>query len=125
MTGWPRVLHRRDLAYATVAIGVLAYPVGQLAGGLPHFPSRNDCVVPATHDGDIELVLGRFDSVVAASSARARFRTLGYTGAEVVGDGCGRVKVAVPGYPTLAGARDAAAEAARAGIHATLEQARP
>ena len=47
---------------------------------------------------------------------------LGYEHAEVQGDGgCGRVRVVVRGYPNLAGADDAVAEASRVGLHPTVE----
>jgi hypothetical protein len=118
-----RFLRSRMLSLAVLAAGAFAYPVAVLAGGPPHFPSQRDCIVPATHDGSILLVFGRFDSVAGAETLLDRIRKLGYVHAEVMPDGgCELVKVAVRGYPTLAGAQNAVDEAARVGLHPTLEQ---
>ncbi len=124
MTGIASILRSRAAATAVVLGGALGYPLGVLAAdGWPHFPSQRDCTVPATRDGNVVLVLGTFDSVVRASAFLDHVRKMGYVHAEVTPDGgCERVKVEVPGYAKLADARNAAAEAARAGIHATLEQ---
>ncbi|MGZ4398228.1 MAG: hypothetical protein ACXVZ1_07390 [Gaiellaceae bacterium] len=115
-------LRSRPLAWGIVAVATLAYPLAALAGGAPRFPSLRDCARPATHDGKIQLVLATFDSSVPADAMLARVRKLGFVQAQVFGDGCGRVKVAVPGYTTLAGARDALGEAEGAGLHAELQQ---
>jgi hypothetical protein len=112
----------RALAAALVVTGGLAYPLAVLADGRPHFPSKHDCSVPATEDGDVVMVLGSFDSVVRADALLARVKRMGYVNAEVRGDACENVEVSVSGYRTLADARNAVAEAARAGLHATLEQ---
>jgi hypothetical protein len=118
-----RVVRSRALSLAVLAVGAFAYPVTVLAGGSPHFPSWRDCLVPATRDGSIVLVFGRFDSVASAETLLQRIEKLGYVHAEVMPDGgCEQVKVAVPGYPTLAGAQNAVDEAARVGLHPTLEQ---
>ena len=117
----PDVLHNRRLPALIVAVAALAYPVAVVAHGGPHFPSVRDCSVPATHDGNIDLVLGTFDSMAPADARLEQVRKRGYTHAIVVVDGCGQVKVAQVGYPTLAGARDAVAEARRAGVAAVAE----
>jgi hypothetical protein len=114
----------RWLAVGVVAAAALLYPLFALRDGGPSFPSKSDCVHPATSDGELELVFGYYDSVVRAEAARARVAVVGYEGAEVVSDGgCGRVKVVVGTYPTLAGARDAVAEANSVGLHPTVEEA--
>lgn len=112
------------LACAVVAAAAFAYPLAVLAGGSPSFPARTDCVAPAaTQDGEIVLAFGYFDSTVHAAAFRERLSEVGYDQAEVVSDGgCGRVKVVVGDYPTLAGARDAVAEARSVGLHPRLEQ---
>jgi hypothetical protein len=115
----------RRIAWVIVIAAALLYPLAVVAGGAPKFPSRSDCVVPARTDGDVDLVFGYHDSTTRAATERDRLRALGYVRAEVVSDGgCGRLKVAVEGYPTLAGARDAAEEARRSGLAPTLEQGR-
>jgi hypothetical protein len=116
---------RRALAWGIVAVAALGYPLAVLAGGGPSFPSRDDCIVPATHDGPIELVFGHYDSVVRATEELKRVRAVGYANANVETDGgCARVKIVVDDYTTLASARDAAAEARSAGLQPTLEQGR-
>lgn len=127
MTRLAGAARSRTLAWAVVAVAALAYPLAVLAGGGPSFPKRADCVGPsATRDGELQLVFGYYDSVVRAEAARARIAEVGYEGAEVVSDGgCGRVKIVVGTYPTLAGARDAVAEANSVGLHPTVEQASP
>jgi hypothetical protein len=124
MSRLARAARSRALAWGIVAVAALAYPLAVLAGGGPSFPERSDCVAPvATHDGEIELAFGYYDSIVRAEAVRARIAELGYAGAEVLSDGgCGRVKVVVGTYPTLAGARDAVAEARSVGLRPTLEQ---
>jgi hypothetical protein len=117
----PDVLHNRWLAALIVTVAAVLYPVAVVAHGGPHFPSVRECSVPATHDGNIELVLGTFDSVAHADALLARVRKRGYTHARVELAACGQIKVAQPGYPTLAGVRDAIAEARRRGVTATAE----
>jgi hypothetical protein len=121
-----RVSSSRWFALAVIAGAALLYPLAVLRDGAPAFPSLSDCVHPAKSDGNIELVFGYYDSMVRASEMRERIAKFGYEGAEVVSDGgCGRVKVVVGTYPTLAGARDAVAEANSVGLHPTVEEASP
>ncbi len=101
----------------------VAYPLAVLAGGAPRFPSRDDCVRPALHDGDIEAVFGRFDSELEAALVRDRALSVGFQGTAVEGDGCGRVKVVLHGIPTLEVGREFAAQARSVGFDVTLEQA--
>jgi hypothetical protein len=101
----------------------LGYPLVVLGRGLPHFPSRADCVRPATGDGEIEAVLGRFDSEREAARVRDRAQHVGFAGAAVERDACGRVKVVVRGITTLAVGQSFADEAERVGFRVTLEQA--
>jgi hypothetical protein len=116
------VLQSRGAAWGVVLAAGLAYPVIAVAGGGPRFPSVQDCVHPATRDGQVMLVYGYFDSAVRAGELRERLRGLGYEYAEVESDGgCGRVRVVVHGYPDLRGADDAVAEASRVGLHPAVE----
>jgi hypothetical protein len=116
------ILNSRRLAVGLVVLVAVAYPVAALAGGLPRFASRSDCSPPATHDGSITLVLGTFRSGQPATAMLEQVKKLGYIQARVLADACGNVKVAVTGYPTLAGAENAVAEAHRAGLRPALEQ---
>jgi hypothetical protein len=117
-----RALHSFRFAWAVFAVAALAYPLVVLAGGGPHFPSRQDCTVPATHDGNIDLVLGTFDSIIRATPFVKRVQSLGYADAKAEPNSCGEVEVVVHGYTTLAGAEDAVGEAQRAGLQPRLEQ---
>jgi hypothetical protein len=116
---------RRLLPILLVLAAAIAYPVGIVSGGAPHFPQRSDCVHLATKDGEIDAVFGRFDK---RSDAVARLRVVlgrGFTGSKIEGDGCGRLKIVVHGIPTLAVGRELATEARRVGLNVTLEHAAP
>ena len=118
-------MSRRLLPILLVLAAAIAYPVGIVSGGAPHFPQRSDCVHLATKDGEIDAVFGRFDK---RSDAVARLRVVlgrGFTGSKIEGDGCGRLKVVVHGIPTLAVGRELAAEARKVGLGVTLERAAP
>jgi hypothetical protein len=114
---------RRVVPWLVVAAVVLAYPVATLARGEPSFPTRDECVRPATADGDIDAVFGYFDSESEAASVRDNALEVGFTGTELEWNGCGRVRVAVGGIPTLAVGHEFADEARRVGFDVTLEQA--
>jgi hypothetical protein len=114
----------RRLGVLVVAIAVvLAYPVVNLSRGAPTFPSRDECVRPATENGEIDAVFGYFDDERAAASVRDRALAVGFTGTEMEWDGCGRVRVAVGGIPTLEVGYEFAQEARKVGFEVTLEQA--
>jgi hypothetical protein len=113
----------RRAVIALVAAAGLAYPLAVLAGGAPRFPSRSDCSVRATHDGALELVFGMYNSSLPADALLAQVKKYGFVQAEAVADGCGHVKVALPGYTTLAGARSAVAEAHNVHLNPTIEMA--
>jgi hypothetical protein len=104
------------------AIGI-AYPLVAVVGGAPRFPSRDECVKPATEDGDIDAVFGYFDSEREAAMLRDRALEVGFQGIEVQWNGCGRVRVAVGGITTLEVGRQLAKEAQAVGFSVTLEQA--
>jgi hypothetical protein len=106
-----------------VVVLAVAYPLAVLAGGAPRFPSRDDCVQPATRDGDIEAVFGRVESEREASALRDRALQVGFQGTSYERDACGRVKVFVPGIPTLAVGQEFAEQARTVGFEVTLEQA--
>jgi hypothetical protein len=106
---------------ALIAVA-LSYPLAVVAGGTPHFPTRHECVHPATSDGNIEAVFGRFTTVTAAESLQRRAKRAGFQGVQVEGDGCGLLKVTLHGIPTLAVGRDFVHEAEGVGFHPQLEQ---
>jgi len=108
---------------AVVAIG-LAYPaVVLVSDGVPDFPDRDECARPATADGDIDAVFGYFDSEREAAVLRDRALEVGFIGTEMSWNGCGRVRVAVGGIPTLEVGHELAEEARGVGLVVTLEQA--
>jgi hypothetical protein len=116
---------RTLLPIVLVLAAAITYPVAVMSRGVPHFPDRHDCVDLATKDGDLEAVFGRFDR---RAEANAKLRVVlgrGFTGSEIQGDGCGRLKVVVHGIRTLAVGRELAAEARKAGLEVTLEYATP
>jgi hypothetical protein len=115
---------RRLAPWAILAAVALGYPLAVLAGaGAPSFPTRDDCVLPATGDGDLEAVFGRFDSQWRAGQLRDRALAVGFQGTETKRDACGRVKVYLPGITTLEVGRAFAEQARGAGFEVTLEQA--
>jgi hypothetical protein len=121
-----QALHSRRAAWAVALVAGLIYPLVALANGGPRFPSVEDCVHPAVPGSEVMVVYGYFDSQSKAIEFRNLLRSQGYEHAEVESDGgCGRVRIAVRGYPNIAAAEDAVAEAARIRLAPTLEQASP
>lgn len=118
-------MSRRLAPWALVFAAGIGYPVGIVSGGTPHFPKRSDCVDVATKNGKIEAVFGRFDKRADAAARLELVLGRGFKGSEVEGDGCGRMKVVLPGIPTLAVGRELAAEARSEGLNVTLEYATP
>jgi len=114
---------RRLAPWAVVLALALVYPISVLASGAPRFPSRAECVKPALEDGDIEAVFGYFDSVQEASIVRDKALAVGFEGTELQWNGCGRVRVAVGGIPTLEVGRAFAEQALSVGFEVTLVQA--
>jgi hypothetical protein len=113
----------RLLPWLVLAAVALLYPLGVVAGGSPHFPTRGECVHPAASDGNLEAVFGRFTTVSAADTLQRRAVHAGFKGVQVEPDGCGLFKVTLHGIPTLAVGRDFVKEAEGAGLHPSLEQA--
>lgn len=109
--------------WAILAVLAIGYPAAVLAGGWPRFPSRADCVHPATADGNLEVVFGRFESSAAASTELARVLAVGFKGSQLEPDGCGLVKVAVHGISTVKIGDQVISEARSVGIRAQLEVA--
>ena len=114
---------RRLLPCALLVVAALAYPLAVVAGGLPRFPSRADCIRPATDDGKgLEVVFGHVASLGEATDLQARALEVGFQGTQVTHDGCGRYKVAIPGVPSIKIGEEIIAEARSVGLEATLEQ---
>ena len=118
-------MSRRLAPWALVLAAGIGYPVGIVSGGTPHFPKRSDCVDLVTKNGEIEAVFGRFDKRADAATRLEFVLGRGFTGSQIEGDGCGRMKVVLHGIPTLAVGRALAAEARSEGLNVTLEYAAP
>jgi hypothetical protein len=114
---------RRAALWLVAGAVVLAYPVAVLARGEPTFPTRDECVLPATMDGEIDAVFGYFDDTYEAEAMRSRAIRMGFEGTEMAWNSCGRIRVAVHGIPTLAVGRAFIDEARKVGFDVTLEQA--
>ena len=63
-----KAAHSRSLALVIVVLAAVTYPLVVLAQGLRAFILRAECVVPAKHDGNVELVFGKFESYAPASA---------------------------------------------------------
>lgn len=111
--------------WLALVVLVFAYPVLVLAtDGGPSFPSRDDCVRLARPGAtDIDAVFGYFDTEGDAAPVRGRALAVGFEGTELAWNGCGRVRVAVGGIPSLEVGRDFAKQARAVGFDVTLEQA--
>jgi hypothetical protein len=114
----------RRLAPVLVVLGAaLGYPLAVLAfSGAPEFPSREDCVVEITGEGEYEVVFGYRDSRREALELQARVNQVGFTGTDVEDDGCGRVRVSVDDVPSREVGEEVIREARSVGLEATLEQ---
>jgi hypothetical protein len=110
------------LAAAIVAVPFVIYVGTTLADGAPRFPTRAECV-HAVEGQPVDLVYGRFDSPTAADDLRDRVVSVGFTGTEVIGDGCGRWKVVLENVSSIVVASQVRAEAVKAGFAPMLELA--
>jgi hypothetical protein len=106
-----------------VATGLaLVYPLVTLATGAPTLPTRDACIQEVTAEGEVDAVFGYFDSELEAAAVRDRALDVGFDGTELAWNGCGRVRVALNGIPTLEVGREFAEQARAAGFGVTLEQ---
>jgi hypothetical protein len=113
--------HRVWLAVAIVVVPFVLYVGITLADGAPRFPTRAECMRRAVEGRPVDLVYGRFDSPASADHLRDRVVSVGFTGTEVVGDGCGRWKVVLENIPSVVVASQVRAEAMKAGFAPALE----
>ena len=113
---------RIGLSAAIVAIPLLAYPAVTLAEGAPRFPTRDECSRVATADAaDLEVVYGRFADQRDAEERLAALTGVGFVGAEVEFDACGRWKVSYDAIDSLAEGEALAAQVRDAGFDARVE----
>jgi hypothetical protein len=113
----------RLLPWLVVAVAVLGYPLAVLAfAGPPDFPSRDDCVLPPTGEGEYQVVFGYSESELEALELRDQVLAVGFEGAEVARNGCGRVKVFVDDVPTREIGEEVIRQARTVDLDPTLEQ---
>jgi hypothetical protein len=113
----------RLLPWLVVAVAALAYPLAVLAlAGPPGFPSRDDCALAPMGEGDYQVVFGYSDSELEARELRDSVLAVGFEGAEVARNGCGRVKVFVDDVPSREVGEEVLREARTVGLNPTLEQ---
>jgi hypothetical protein len=113
----------RLLPWLVVAVAVLGYPLAVLAfAGAPNFPSRDDCVLEPTGEGEYQVVFGYSDSELEATGLRDRALAVGFQGTEIARNGCGRVKVFVDDVPSREVGEEVIREARTVGLEPTLER---
>ena len=109
--------------WVIVAVAAVGYPLVVLAlSGAPHFPSRTDCTLPPTGEGELQVVFGYRDSEMEALELRDRVLAVGFLGTEIARDSCGRVRVAVDDVPSREVGEEVIREARTVGLEPTLEQ---
>jgi hypothetical protein len=117
------------VAWGIVLVGVFSHPGSMLVGysgsglpgGLPSFPGPASCVSGPVAGENVRVVVGYADSYPEANAMRSRAVAAGLVGAEVVQDGCGRLRVFVDDVPTAAASDTLSADARAAGLEPTLE----
>ena len=106
-----------------VVVVAVGYPLLVLAfAGAPAFPSRTDCVVAPTGEGEYQVVFGYRDSELEALQLRDQALAVGFQGTEISRDGCGRVRVAVDDIPSREVGEEVIREARTVDLDPTLEQ---
>jgi hypothetical protein len=115
----------RILPWAILLICALAYPLAVVADGGTRFPDRAECRHAAKTEGNLEAVFGRFSSRARAAAVQRHALEVGFKGVRIESDGCGLLKVTLPGIPTLRVGRDFIAEARRVGFNPQLEHGQP
>jgi len=109
--------------WVVVAVAALGYPLAVVAfAGAPDFPSRDDCVLAPTAEGEYQVVFGYRDSELEALELRDRALAVGFEGTEISRDGCGRVRVAVDDIPSREVGEEVIRQARTVDLDPTLEQ---
>jgi hypothetical protein len=113
----------RVAPWLVVAVAALGYPLAVLTfAGLPDFPSRDDCVLAPTGEGEFQVVFGYRDSELEATKLRDRALAVGFEGTEVARNSCGRVKVFVDDVPSVDIGEEVIRQARTVGLEPTLER---
>lgn len=113
----------RIAPWLVVAVAALGYPLAVLTfAGPPDFPSRDDCVLAPTGEGEYQVVFGYRDSELEATELRDRALAVGFEGTEVARNSCGRVKVFVDDVPSVDVGEEVIRQARTVGLEPTLER---
>lgn len=113
----------RVVPWLVIVVAALGYPLAVLAfAGAPDFPSRDDCVVAPTGEGEYQVVFGYRESELEALELRDRALAVGFQGTEIARNACGRVRVAVDDIPSLEVGEEVIREARTVDLDPTLEQ---
>ena len=113
----------RIAPWLVVAVAALGYPLAVLTfAGPPHFPSRDDCVLAPTGEGEFQVVFGYRDSELEATELRDRALAVGFQGTEFARNSCGRVKVFVDDVPSVDVGEEVIRQARTVGLEPTLER---
>jgi hypothetical protein len=115
-------MRRHYVPWLILLAGAFLYPLAVLAEGSPRFPNAGECIHPARGEGEVEAVFGRFRDHRAAEALQKRALAVGFKEIEVVGDGCGFLRVVLDEIPSLAVGRDFAAQARKVGFTVSLER---
>ena len=113
---------RVGVAIAIVLVPLLGYPLVTLAGGSPRFPTEEECGrLAKADDPGFDVVYGRVDSRDGAQALLDRVTAVGFTGAELELDGCGRWKVFYDSIDSLEQGASLAEQVRAAGFDARVE----
>jgi hypothetical protein len=109
------------LAWAMVLAAAVAYPATLLAEGGARFPTASDCAHRPSAEGQAMVVFGHVASYPDALELAQRAKDSGRGDVQAAQDGCGRVRVFVPGAYSRAAAQDMVRRARGVGLSASLE----
>ena len=113
---------RVGVAVAIVLVPLIGYPLVTLGGGSPRFPTGEECGRLATADDpSLDVVYGRLDSRQDAQALLDQVSAIGFTGAELELDGCGRWKVFYDSIDSLEQGASLAEQVRAAGFDARVE----
>jgi hypothetical protein len=104
---------------AMVVAAAIAYPATVVAKGWPHFPRPSDCSPPPIRAGRVLVVIGYATSYPAATSLQQVAAQGGFHAA-IEQDGCGRLRVVLPGSLSRRAAETAVRKASASGLRPTL-----
>ena len=105
-----------------VLVCVVGYALVAVAAGSPRFPTRQECARPAVEGQSVDVTYGRFDDLASANELVTKLDGVGFVGAAVELDACGRWKVSYDGIESIAQGEALAEQVREAGFDARVEQ---